>query len=307
MKYNILAAVLALLGTGFIAKGITGGAPKIAQFEAPKTITAKVFEVSGSGMQAKSAIIRTAVEPEVIVLNKENTLSFSDTFTAMTVAQFQKDLQEMSNRLPKDSEIIVVMYTPGGDIRAGSAMIDSVRAVPQKVKTLNLFSASMGFHFAQGAGERMVTPSGVLMQHRAHGGVEGDFDGNLESRYKMSMAAINRLKGMSAARMNKSMKEYEDLVREEYWTSGQDAVDEGAADRVVYARCDSSLDGEHVKDYETIFGPIPVRVASCPLMTFPLGIAGDARGQALINLMYNDTPTFVKDYILTGKYNEVLK
>lgn len=258
---------------------------------------------------APVGLVVNSDKPEVIVLTKENTISFSDVVTEASVAQFQVQLQEMSNRLPKSRDIIVVLNTPGGDVVAGNTMIDSVRAVPQKVKTLTIFAASMGFHFAQAFDERMVTPTGVLMSHRAKGGLSGEFDGEFDVRLAAIKRQLDYLSAMSAKRLGMSLEVYKELIRDEYWVHGFDSVSEKAADRVVLARCDNTLAGTKQVALRTMFGNIAVTLSNCPLITGPLGIGMSGVGeehekdvQDYIHKLFYAPRDFVETYIVTNKF-----
>lgn len=245
-----------------------------------------------------------------IVLSAENTLVFNTVVSEMSVATFQVQLQEMSQRLPADADIIVVMDTPGGDVEAGNALIDSIKGVPQPVKTLTIFAASMGFHIVENADQRMILPNGVLMSHRAKGGVDGEFDGSVEVRFRFIKNMLDRLNITAANRMGLSLADYKELIHDEYWARGSDAVSQKAADTVVAARCDSSLSGTEERKISTPFGVVALVFSKCPLITMPLGIATDKVDTAehateikeVISLLYSNPKAFVSDYIQNDKF-----
>lgn len=307
MKEKLMWMLMAA-GIACFVKAEMSGAPKIAPFEGPKVVFIPRVTPAAPTEVLENSIVRAAVQPQVLVLNKENTLAFEEVVTPESVAKFQDQLQTMSNKLPKTAEITIVLYTPGGDVEPGMQMIDSVRAVPQKVNTLTIFAASMGFHFAQSMGDRMILPSGTLMSHRAKGGIEGEFDGSLDIRIKATYRKTDYLSSIAAARMSRSLSEYKDLIRDEYWVGGQDAVDGKAADRVVLARCDSTLQGTYEKTVYTMFGPITMVMSKCPLITSPLDykFSETAVGD-FFNKFYHSPDSFVKEYVLTGKYRDYLK
>lgn len=303
-----LAWILLAAGITCVIKAEMPGSPKITTFEAPKIVFTPELAPKPATSLSNGDIIRAAVKPQVIVLNKETTIAFEDVVTSDSVAKFQDKLLTMSNKLPKTAEITMVLYTPGGDVEAGMQLLDMVRATPQKVNTLTLFSASMGFHFVQGMGDRMITPSGTLMSHRAKGGIEGEFDGSLDVRIKAIYRKTDYLSSIAANRMGWSLAEYKDLVRDEYWVGGQDAVDENAADKVVLARCDASLSGTYDKVMYTMFGPITLVMSNCPLITSPLDykLEGNPLGDFFYKF-YNSPESFVNEFIITGKYREFVK
>lgn len=263
--------------------------------------------------------VGNAVESEpgksipVLVLEKTNTLVFNEVVTDESVAKFQVQLQEMSNKLPADKEIIVVLYTPGGSVDAGMQMIDSMQAIPQKVKTLTLFSASMGFQFVQNMGERMITPSGMLMSHRASGGMEGELGGEFDVRLNMVKRQIEYMDTIAARRMKMTLEDYRKLIADEYWVHGFEAVEDRAADKMVLARCGKEMTGTEKKEFRTMFGPLQVTFSKCPLITGPLEIEmgrvePDHQEEVLqfTKLLYENPREFVKSWVKTGKYEKIL-
>lgn len=250
---------------------------------------------------------------ETIVLTEKNTISFNEVVTAESVARLQMQLQEMSEKLSPDDDIILVMNTPGGDVSSGNQLIDTIKALPQHVKTLTLFSASMGFHIVQNAGDRMIVNSGTLMSHRAKGGMQGEFNGSLNTRLSWVYQILTRMDQASADRMHLSFAAYQELIRDEYWVSGQDAVISQAADRVVNARCDKTLSGSHDQAVQTFFGSIVVKFAKCPLITGPLSVSSEQinpsdreKVRAFIYMLYSQPKQFVDSYITNNEFKHYL-
>jgi len=313
MKTGIVLSVIALVGglllfTGYrhyesavvLSEVIEGSAP----VEAPPSPTPALIDSRAPASD----------KTRTLILSAENTISFNEVVTESTVAQFQQRLQAMSSRLRPDQDIILVMHTPGGSVDAGMKMIDSIRAVPQKVKTLTLFAASMGFQVVQNGGERMITPAGILMSHRASGGVEGEFGGELDSRLNTIRRGLLYLDSNAAARMGLSLSQYRALIADEYWVYGFDAVNSKAADTVLLARCDASLSGTEVKVFDTMFGAIKVTFSKCPIITGPLAIdlatvPADNKQEVLnyVRSQYDNPTEFVQKWINNGKYRVFLK
>jgi len=263
-----------------------------------------VAEVVGS-----RAIATPGTKPDVIVLSAKNTLSLNQTVTEESMAQLESDLIKMSLKLAPTGDIYLVMNTPGGDVHAGTKFIDIMKSIPQKIHTLTIFSASMGFHIVQNStGDRFILPSGTLMSHRAKGGMEGEFGGSIQVRLSWIANTLTRLDQICADRMGLRLPDYQQLIRDEYWVEGQNSVDQHAADKLVVARCDASLMGEDKVTIQTMFGAATITTSHCPLITAPTMI--EAKEQSVkdfFNSWYTNPVSFVETYIMTSRYKEFLR
>jgi ATP-dependent protease ClpP protease subunit len=204
----------------------------------------------------------------VLVLSAKNTVVLDSEVTEESMAVLETKILEMSHKLSPEDHIILVLNTPGGEVQAGTEFIDFLHGIPQKVDTLTIIAASMGFVIAQSQNTRMILPNGVLMSHRAHGSsMPGDFNGSFQVRLKYILDAMTELETMCATRMDMSLNAYREMVRDEYWVRGAAAVSDKAADMVVLARCDDSLEGSVITDFPTVFGTVKVKKSLCPLIT----------------------------------------
>ncbi len=258
----------------------------------------------------------------LIVLGKKNTLSFREVVTSKSISKLQRKLFNMSYRLPRNATIYLVLDSPGGSLSAGNVFIDTAKAIPQKVKTISLFSASMAYHIVQNLDERIVTPSGTLMSHRASlGGMGGEIgsDGKGEylTRTNWILRQLKIMDSKVAKRLKMSLKKYQDLISDEYWVDGQDAVEENSADRVALVRCGKDLKGTEVVVVDSFFGTIDAHFSKCPLISYPIKIGNinfstNNRAERIrllkyVDSLFNHKRRFVKEYILNGSYSEVQK
>jgi ATP-dependent protease ClpP protease subunit len=222
------------------------------------------------------------VEQEDIELGAANTVIFRAVVNAFSVAMAQKELLEKSAKLSKGSPIYLVLDTPGGDIYAGSQLIDTAKSLRRPVHTITIFAASMGFNFVQRLGTRYVLPSGTLMAHRARvEGVGGQVPGEFLTAAAVIYEQTSKMERFNASRLGVSFEQYTDLVRDEYWVSGDEAVKQNAADKLAQIHCDESLSGTYTETAMSFFGPIKLTWAKCPAITAPLSAAAEtAEGQA---------------------------
>lgn len=249
---------------------------------------------------------------EVIELSEENSVVLDKAFDQESVSEVMRDIQKLSNVLPKGATIYLVLNTPGGSVDAGNSLISFIKALPQDVKTISIFSASMGFQTAQNLGERLVLPNSTVMSHRAKFGVQGEAPGEMFSQLKYIMSIIDGLDHIAAARMGMTFEAYRTLVADEYWSFGANAVAEKSADRLVLAKCSKELMAKTKKvEVGTMFGVFIVELSSCPLVPGIVSISNQANltveQKTFIRTMFENKKQFVKDFILTNKIEQFQK
>lgn len=229
------------------------------------------FALSSAQADAKSSSL---------VLKKSNTIVLNDQVDDLSVAKVTAQAYALDAALPKSEPIYFILNTPGGSITAGLEMIANLNALGRKINTVTIFAASMGFQTVQGLnGERLVLSHGELMSHKAFasGGFSGEFGGKeptqITSRYQYWVSKIRELDEQTVKRTNgkQTLASYQDAYENELWVSGQTAVNQGYADKVVAPRCDKSLSG--TKDVPISFMGLEIilKMSECPLITGPLG------------------------------------
>jgi ATP-dependent Clp protease protease subunit len=228
------------------------------------TVLTLGFSFSGSTKSPK----------DVIILRDGNFVLFSGKVDSKSVALAQTELARISSQLSSSEVIYLVIDSPGGSVTAGNQFIDFAQSLPQKVKTISLFAASMGYHMSQSFDERLVIKSTTLMSHRASlGGVSGQIPGEIDSRLNNIRQVLEEMDAFVSKRVGISLEEYKKLIHNELWLTGQEAVIKNHADRLVKAVCSQELmDGVREEAVMTIFGPIKATFSNCPLITGPLSI-----------------------------------
>lgn len=203
---------------------------------------------------------------DVINLTSKNTISFSQRVTQVYVAKKLVEFRNLVSKLGPNEPIFLVLSTPGGSISAGNQFINTIRAYPNPVHTITLFAASMGYHFVQSLDKRLILPNGILMSHRAYlSGVSGQLNGELNTIINFYQALTQSMDVLASKRVGMSLSQYQKLIQNEYWVFGQNAVKSNHADAVVRAKCDSSLNGTHIIEYNTMFGLYKVQFFKLPV------------------------------------------
>lgn len=245
-----------------------------------------------------------------ITLESDNTLVLRGPVTGQSVAKLQQQALAMSQKLSVTTPIYLVLDTPGGSVFSGLELIDHLRALPQQIHTITLFAASMGFQITQNMDKRYITNQGTLMSHRARlGGLGGQLDGEFESRYEMVKRKVDYMDAVAAKRMSMDIKDYKEMIINEYWVHGFDSIGDKAADEVVSVNCGTSLTGVESIDLPTMFGQIVLEFSKCPLIRAPLKVdfkritkskLGEVKD--LYNKLYFNKSKYVDEFILTNKY-----
>jgi ATP-dependent Clp protease protease subunit len=223
-----------------------------------------------------------SLSAKTITLTDQNTISLNGRVDAQSTTRMMVQLQEL-NKIQTDDPIYLVVNSPGGSIYDGFDFIRFAKTSKRKINTVTVFAASMAFQLVEALGDRYVTPYSTLMSHKARGGFDGEFPGQLDSRYahvlshlaEQDKIVINRTKG------KQTLESYAKLIQNEYWANSTKAVDDGFADEEVNVSCDKSLEGDTVQTVDLGFFSVDVVLSKCPLITQPLSIVTN-RGDIFI-------------------------
>lgn len=240
------------------------------------------------------------VHAETIRLTTKNAVILRGPITSESVLQTQKKLLELDrargffNRY----EIYLVLDSPGGSIYDGLDLIETLKTLPN-VSTISYFAASMAAFTVQAApGRRLVKSNGIIMFHRASGGVQGTFEtGELETQLEFHKKVVRSMERINATRMSITLEAYKASIVNERWVYGQDNVTEKSADSVVQVTCSEELLKKEDKiEVRTFFGNLTVKFSGCPELRSPIGVDVP---QSIVNKEEAITATAK---ILTGGY-----
>ena len=250
----------------------------------------------------------TFADARIITLDRNNSVSLRDSVNWTSVSQLQYNLLRLSTKLDNDDVIYLVLDTPGGSVMAGEMLNETIKSIPQKVHVIVLFAASMGFQITQAAHTRFITENGVLMSHRATVRLQGQMDGELESRLAFYKASVKVMEVRSSNRIGITLDEYKDRIINEWWEFGSNAVTAKMADEVVVIKCSESLvKGTVYQTIMSIFGSRTFQFSRCPLITTPISKPKNDRyedNNKLLDLylhrLYYNKRDFINNYIKTG-------
>lgn len=243
---------------------------------------------------------------ETIRLEKKNTVSLREEYDESSTDAVKAKLIELSNTLPAKEPIYLFLNTPGGSVVSGSNLITVIHGIKNPVHVIAQFAASMGYLTTQGTtGKRYVTPDGILMAHRAYLGVEGQTPGEIGTRLAFFQKTVDDLAAMAAARTGITAEAYQAKVVKEYWVQGQHAVDDHQADAVVNVSCSADLEGTYGETLYTMFGPVEIEWANCPLISGPVAINFSRQSYGMSETEYNNFVNAVTSMLTKSKIDVV--
>lgn len=212
----------------------------------------------------------TVFAADKLVLTETNTVFLNDGVNNQSVTRLMTEIMTL-NSLEDQSPIYLVLNTPGGSIFDGLEFIRFSKSSKREIITVTMQAASMGFQIVQALhSKRYMLEYGVLMSHRAAtGGLGGQFNkGELETRLDFIKTVVQNLDEAVAKRSgNFTTEQYQTLIKDEYYAGPSKAIRDGFADAEAVVTCDDTLRGTKFVTYQTIFGPILVEFAKCPLVT----------------------------------------
>ena len=209
-------------------------------------------------------------QAETIVLEKANTITINGEVNDTSMSSATSTLFKMHKELAKDVPIYLFLNTPGGSIHAGLDFIRFAQSLDREIKTITLRAASMGFVLVQSLGERLILDDGVLMMHRASTSIPGQVPGELANRVEHTKNFILHVEKKMAKRLDISIEAYKNLVHDEFYSLGEQAVKIDAADRVVAVKCGNTLQGTRKEQVKVFVFTFTLEFAECPLATNPL-------------------------------------
>jgi len=276
-------------------------------FENQKTHKTKVGTKKGVENPHKNGTkFHTKKLPKSIVLTEKNSARLLDSVDIDNVAGIIRKMSLLAAtpvdaQYSQERDLYLILLSPGGSIFAGLQLIDSLASLHGvKIHTITIYSASMSFMTSQFLGTRYITRHGEMMSHLARGSFNGEFPGQLDSRYNFYMKRVLDLESQVVKRTNgKQTKEsYAKLRENEYYCEGQKCIDDGFADEIANVRCSASLLKEKVEvQTRRFFGmKIERKVKSnrCPIImgTQTLSLKVNGKEYDYSNLQLNE---FIKE------------
>ena len=130
-------------------------------------------------------------------------------------------------------EITIYFSSPGGDLAAGFAMYDLIKACPSSVTMIGYGEImSAGVLILQAADKRLLMPNCSVMVHIGYGQTGMDLPENVVRQAESIKDATQRAYKLLAERIGISVKDMHDLYKFDTFVPARKAVQLGLADAV---------------------------------------------------------------------------
>ncbi len=179
----------------------------------------------------------------IYVMKEKRTIYLSAVITGKTAALFNLALLEMEESSP-DEDIVIYIDSPGGDVRAGMSMIDTMDVLSCDVRTIcvgQAYSMAAIILMCGTKGKREILPHSYVLIHQLLAGL-GDglkqandieiFASEVTRRKKELCALIAERTGQSEEKVTRDSER-------DYTLSSREALEYGIVDRVILSHKES--------------------------------------------------------------------
>jgi ATP-dependent Clp protease protease subunit len=138
-------------------------------------------------------------------------------------------------KVDENKPITMYVNSPGGEIDAGRAIIDTMMHVKAPISTISIgLSASMAALILTcgDKGKRFALPSASILIHQPLGGVEGQAT-DIEISAKRILREKDEINELLAKRTGQKISKIKIDVERDYWMSAQEAKKYGLIDEVL--------------------------------------------------------------------------
>ena len=133
----------------------------------------------------------------------------------------------------EDKDISIYINSPGGSVRSGLALIDTISYVPNDITTICLgTAASMGAMVLICGDKRYATYNSSIMIHTPSGGSEGSAESMIISAEQIKFLR-EKLYKIIAANTGQDYDKVFEICRDDHWMTAQEALDFGAIDHIL--------------------------------------------------------------------------
>ena len=204
-----------------------------------------------------------AKEPTLLTLDNTVTLKgeVNDESVGASILRLEAAGQKSNGKT-----VYFVIDSNGGSVISGLALKSYLLKTHHKFECVAKTAISMAFVILQACPVRTALDDSIVMQHTASFGAEG--------REPNVVTFVNFIKRIAlvmdqdqAIRIGLSLAAFRDLTVRDWWSFGEEALDNHVVDDIADYRCAPELYSRVItKESNTMFGSVKVNFSACPLV-----------------------------------------
>lgn len=201
--------------------------------------------------------VTTANTPDISIytLRLGNHISLRGVVNQENVDRLLSGLQKI-----KEKEVVIYIDSSGGYVEEGDRFLTQLQYRQREGTHFTCIAQkahSMAFYIMQYCDKRLVTENARMMMHHISTTLMGTLPA-IEGHIRMVRQMANRIYHKCAERLGLTPEEFEKKIAVDWWLSGDDIIQAGAADGVTLVGCSSILTTS-IHDTGTLYGTV------CPL------------------------------------------
>lgn len=207
-----------------------------ASTDVPKKVVSSTTEVKSVNYKEENSSPAASAQKvkhiRQLTLKSKNTLTLFEEVTGVNSDKIAFRIREM-NQENSNEPIVLLLDSPGGSVIAGSKIISAIEASRRPVYTVCVtLCASMAAMIHSYGNIRMSVDRSILMFHNASGGAQGEVPRMLSLLHTLDRY-IKKMDNNVITRSKLDSKHYYELVQNELWIDGEDALEMGLTDELV--------------------------------------------------------------------------
>lgn len=212
--------------------------------------------------------IAAAPKTQVINLEKGNFVSLIGPVNSESIVTTILELESMATQTP-----ILFINSGGGEVHAGLDLVQYLKTTKKRVTCVASVAISMAQQILQHCHKRVGTEYNIMMQHRVALGAQGSPD-QIIGLTKAIEQIETQMNKESAKRIGIPLESFQQKVKGEWWTAGEESLRLNIVDSLANISCTSELyKVERLKKIGNGFFSADVIENGCPLIPLKLAPA----------------------------------
>lgn len=225
-----------------------------------------IFLPSPSTQQEEVSVQPTNLVPSDVVISGNNLILLRGPISGSTASSITEQLLTAQGK-----EVYLFIDSPGGSVIAASRIMASMRSSGKKVVCVAETAISAAFMILQACNVRLITYSGITMQHNASLAVGRKEIPNFQTFTQFIYRMLDITTEFQAKRIGMTTEEFTNLTKDDWWLFSFDAVARNVVDGLVTVRCtEDAIKGRVSITVQTMFGSGEFKFSKCPVLADPI-------------------------------------